>query len=218
MFQCVGGHSHTHTCTRMLVKCARVHERPITLAASSRELITEEETEGRLSISVFFRLPVGGGANEFSLLSRASTCWALSHAACSVCPSPYVFDNTRTDLCPFPGLESTAFMLGWQCHIAIKVPNSLILTLNFSCVPEAKSLWIGTAIYISYFWLWVYYLLKKVYLKKILVTYPSRATLQGVRIELLILDSLGFSLAASTLHKTVRLSTSAGSSSPPSKG
>lgn len=84
------------------------------------------ETEGRLYISVFFKLRVRGGTNSFSLLSQNSTWCAHCHAPRSMCPSPYVFDNNCTDLFPFPGLESTGFMLGG--HIAIKVPNSLILT------------------------------------------------------------------------------------------
>lgn len=62
----MGGHSHTHTRTPMLMNCARIHKRPITFPASRRELITEEQKQKGdflLYISVFFKLHVGAGTH-----------------------------------------------------------------------------------------------------------------------------------------------------------
>lgn len=140
--------AHTHVC--------KDTQRLITLVASRRELDRwEMKIEGRhfTGHQCFSNYLVGRHPCFFSHLSQTSTWHEYFHSATSVCPLSYQLDNLQTDLFPFPGLESTAFKFALQCHIAIKVPNSLILNPNFSCVPEQRVRELALPYTFLYFWL-----------------------------------------------------------------
>lgn len=130
---------------------------------------------------------------------------ACLHTVCSVGHLSHEFDNIQKDLFPFLRLESTSVMLIWQCQVAIKVSNLLILfkfwilnSLSLSCEPEANSS--CTDIYLSVILTLTYDLSKEIsFFKKMPVIYPSRVTLKGMRIDLLILNSLGLLFPAPAL-------------------
>lgn len=141
------------------------------------------------------------------------SCCACLHTVCSVGHLSHEFDNIQKDLFPFLRLESTSVMIIWQCQVAVKVSNLLILfkfwnlySLSLSCEPEAQFMhWhIPFCPFDSDIWpIQRNFLLKK----KMPVTYPSRVTLKGMRIDLLISNSPGLLFPAPALCITVSVPT-----------
>lgn len=158
---------HAYTC--MFVNCAGAYKKAITFVACRRELGgwgIEQEGDFSLYSSAFQTTNRAGGASIFcpSFITVEYAVLLCIFAYSLLCMSLTMgLWWHLTGFWPFPGLEFTIFMLGWQCHIAIKVPNFLILTLNFSYVPEANSSWASTAIYLSELWLWIYHLSKETF-------------------------------------------------------
>lgn len=141
-------------CTHFCELCKDM-QRPITFVASRRELDHwGMKIEGRHFTGYqCFSNYLLGNAPIFLLSSITDqyTAWMFSFSQLSVSLNIQVW--LQADLFPFPGLESTGFSFALQCHIATKVPNSLISTPNFSWVPEKRVHGLALPYTFLYFWI-----------------------------------------------------------------